>query len=303
MEQLKVKLFGGVRITHDNWVTKVILPREIQALLAYLLIKRHRHHSRDVLAGVFWGDYSQEKARGSLNTALWKLKKALEPEGISPGTYLNNEHPGEIGFNSEGGFWLDVEVFESETKCILKYPLRTVEETQVIYLENLIELYRGELLEGFYDNWVFWERERLRELYLKSLIYLMQYYGFHEDYERAIAYGQKIISIDPTREEIHCEIMRLYLQNGERSLALRQYEICRSTLVENFGISPMNEIHSLYLQIISGGKRDRLTIAREKINFDQTLRQLTEASRAIELAKEQIHHTLQMIAKFSEHTD
>lgn len=303
MDILRVMLFGGVRITHDNWLTEVILPRDIQALLAYLLLQRHRHHSRDVLAGVFWGEYSQERARGSLNTAIWKLKKALEPEEVSPGTYLDNDYPGEIGFNIDSRYWLDIEVFEGEANRILKYPFQALEEPHVVDLENVIELYRGEMLEGFYDNWALWERERLRALYLKSLIYLMQYYGFHKEYEKAIFYGQKILSLEPLMEEIHCEMMRLYMENGERSLALRQYEICRSMLSENYGLSPMDETHSLYMQIISDGKSSRAAISSEQISFDQALKQLTEASHAIELAKEQIQHTLRLIAKSSEHSE
>ena len=96
---LQITLFGCVRVTHSNWQTAVVLTREIQALLAFLLIHRHRVHSREVLADIFWGEHSQGRARASLNTALWKLKKALEPEGIPAGTYLINNLPGEVGFN------------------------------------------------------------------------------------------------------------------------------------------------------------------------------------------------------------
>jgi DNA-binding SARP family transcriptional activator len=64
------------------------LGRANQALLAYLLLFRHRLHVRDLLAGLFWGDNGQEKARNCLNTALWRLWRILEPEGISAGAYI-----------------------------------------------------------------------------------------------------------------------------------------------------------------------------------------------------------------------
>jgi len=79
---LKVTLLGGVRIAHNDWITEAKLTREIQSLLDYFLLKRHGFHSPVVLADMFWGEHSQEKARGSLNAAVWKLKKALEREGI-----------------------------------------------------------------------------------------------------------------------------------------------------------------------------------------------------------------------------
>ena len=298
---LQVALFGGMRVTHNNWLTEVIMTREIQALLAYLLLQRQRVHSREVLAGIFWGEHSQEKARGSLNTALWKLKKALEPEGIPTGTYLKNTHLSEVGFNKESPYWLDIEVFEREVNRILACPFPTVEEIQIIDLEKVLELYRGELLEGFYDNWAVRERERLRALHLRSLAYLLQYYGFHGVCEKAITYGQQVLELDPLREEIHREMMRLYLKTGQRALALRQYENCRSALTKEFGISPMEDTQTLYSQIFTESERSRLLQgSEEQINIDQALRQLKEADRAINLAKEQIQQTLQLIGKFSE---
>ena len=128
MDILQITLFGCVRVTHNNWLTEVKLTREIQALLAYLLLQRHWAQPREVLASIFWGELNQERARGSLNTALWKLKKALEPDGIPAGTYLINNHPGEVGFNRESQYWLDVEAFEEKTRhlsaCLYRWQMR-----------------------------------------------------------------------------------------------------------------------------------------------------------------------------------
>lgn len=304
MEILQVTLFGGMRITHNNWRTEVTLTREIQALLAYLLLQRQRVHSREVLAGVFWGEYSQEKARGSLNTALWKLKKALEPEGIPVGTYLKNTHLSEVGFNRESRYWLDAEAFEEKVNRILNCPFQTVESFHIVDLEKALELYKGELLEGFYDNWALRERERLRALYLKSVTYLLQYYRFHGACEKAITYGQQILELDPLREEIHREMMRLYLENGQRALAVRQYEICRSALAKEFKISPMEDTQILYTQILSRNDEKRFSLGSEApLSTDEVLRQLKEAGQAIELAKDRVQQALQVIAKFSEPQD
>jgi DNA-binding SARP family transcriptional activator len=304
MGSLQVALFGGVRVTHNEWITKVQLTRENQGLLAYLLLQRHRVHSREILADMFWGEHSQQKARGSLNTALWKLKKALEPEGIPAGTYLKTSHSGEVAFNKDSQYWLDVKVFEGEINRILGCPFHKLEDTQLIDLKKALGLYKGDLLEGFYKDWALRERERLRALYLKSLIYLLQYYGFHGAYEKAIAYGQQILDLDPLREEVHREVMRLYMENGQRALAVRQFEICRSTLAKELGISPMEDTQILHTQIVNGSDPTRsAVITREQISIDQALGQLREASQTIDRAHEQIQHALQLITKLSEHGD
>jgi DNA-binding SARP family transcriptional activator len=301
---LQVGLLGGVRVTHDNWLTKATITREIQALLAYLLLHRHRVHSREVLADIFWGQHTQERARGSLNTALWKLKKVLEPAGIPAGTYLRTNYSGEVRFNDESPHWLDIEVFEEEIKRILICPFQTAESKHLIDLERVVELYKGDLLEGFYNDWALQERERLRALHLKALVYLLKYYGFQKFYDKAIGFGQQILSLDPLREDIHREMMKVYVRHGQRAMAVRQYELCRSMLASELGIPPMEETQALYAQILHGTDMSHpIVISAEQTSFAQALRQLSDASQAIELATEQIQRALRLIAQNSKQID
>lgn len=297
---LQVALFGGVHVSHNNWLSEVKLTREIQILLAYLLLHRQRAHPREVLAGVFWAKHSQKKAQRAFNTALWRLKKALEPEGIPAGTYLICTHPGEVGFNRESPYWLDVEVFEQETNHLITFPSQTVEEPTVQEIERIMDLYKGELLEGLYDDWALRERERLRAIYLKNLAYLMQYYKAHKAYEKASTYGQQILNLDPIREDIHREMMRIYLESGQRALAARQYGICQLTLIKELGISPMEETQTLYQQIFPEVHKNHLLLASaEPLNFEQALGQLRQVSHTIDIAREQVQHAIQFFTKYT----
>lgn len=70
MDHLKFMLFGGDWIIRNHWRTEVIFPREIQTWLAYLFFRRHRFRSGDIMAGVFWRGWSQEKAHRFVNTIL-----------------------------------------------------------------------------------------------------------------------------------------------------------------------------------------------------------------------------------------
>lgn len=124
---------------------------------------------------MFWEEHSQEKARRALNTAVWRLKKALEPAGTPAGTHLISAHCDEVGFNCQSQYWLDVEVFERETIHLIARPTQTADESHVQELEKILEVYRGELLENHYDDWALRGRERLRAIYLKSLVYLREY--------------------------------------------------------------------------------------------------------------------------------
>jgi DNA-binding SARP family transcriptional activator len=251
---LQIRLFGRVQVSHNNWKTEVNITRVIQGLLAYLLLQRHRTHSRDELAALFWGEQNQERARGCLNTTLWRLRCALEPAGVPHGTYLISNYCGEVAFNRDSRYWLDVAIFEEQIKSILATPHESVEASEVKELENIMHLYRGELLEGFYNDWALRERESLRTLYLNGLAYLMKYEKYYGLHEKSLTYGRHILEVDPLREEIHREMMRLYAENGQRALAARQYKSCCEVLRVELDIQPMAETQALYAHIMSSGE-------------------------------------------------
>jgi DNA-binding SARP family transcriptional activator len=215
------------------------------------VLERQRLHPREVLAGLFWSEYDSVHARGCLNTALWRLRRVLEPDGILNGTYLLTNHQGDVGFNRQSQHWLDVEVFEEKIQQVLNLPGQEVGERQVADMESALALYTGDLLEGLYEDWALRAREYLRRLYLNGLAYLMHYYRRQRCYEKSLAHGQRILDKDPLREEIHREMMRLYAESGQRPLGLRQYEICRAALDEELGIQAMEETQMLYEQLLS----------------------------------------------------
>ncbi len=187
MGTLRIWLFGRLRLDHENFPVDPALLHPVQSLFAYLLLHRERTHSREMLADVFWGNRSDGKARRCLNTALWRLRSALEPEGIDRGAYLISTDAGELGFNCASDHWLDVAVFEERVRQALASPSHQVEEADVQCLRESMQLCRAELLEGFYDDWVLRERERLRLLYLRCLRRLMHAYRQQGALEESLA--------------------------------------------------------------------------------------------------------------------
>ena len=251
MNVLNISLFGTVRISHSNpSIPSCKSTHTIQALLAYLALQRNRLHPRDVLAGLFWGEYDSVRARNCLNTALWRLRQVIEPDGVPDGTYLLNNDHGDIGFNQDSPHWLDVAAFEEGLSPLRGMLPHAIEEHQARALESALVLYTGDLLEGFYDDWALREREQMRRLYLNGQGYLMQYYKHQRQYEQGIACGHKILLHDPLREEIHREVMRLYAESGQRSMVAHQYEVCEKALATELGIAPLEETQRLYQQLV-----------------------------------------------------
>jgi DNA-binding SARP family transcriptional activator len=290
---LQVSLFGGFQLNLEGVGGCRKLTYTTQSLLVFLLLYRHKAHSRDVLAGIFWKDFPQERARNCLNTTLWRLRGCLEPKGISPGTYLISTPNGELGFNTQCDYWLDVDIFEKQIFKLLAIPANNIGVEDISILEKATQLYSGDLLEGYYCDWVLRERERLRCCYLDCLYYLMFFFTAKEHIIKALTYGQDILTIDPLREDVYRHMMRLYMKNGQRSLAIKQFNLCGRILEKELGVPPMDETQELYTHII---KYDATMEGKKTapVELQQALEKLNQAVHNMSRAQRNPQHLLEL---------
>jgi DNA-binding SARP family transcriptional activator len=305
MRELQVFLFGTVRIVLARQPSPIKLTHTIQGLLAYLLLHRQRSHPREVLAGLFWGERSEERAHSCLSTALWRLRGTLELDGIARSTYLITGPTGEVSFGLESSYWLDVAAFEARIVQFLAQPTNGLTVDDAAALQDALSLYTADLLEGFFDPWAIRERERLRDLYINGMAHLMRYHRQQRAFEESLDCCQRILQHDPLREEFHREMMRLYLENGQRALAARQYESCRELLASELGIPPMPETQALYTQIVPQPTlRPSLSAPhKEATSHHQALRQLRLALRACEKAREQLQQAMRLAERLAEDSE
>jgi DNA-binding SARP family transcriptional activator len=244
MALLRIQLLGAVRVFHANHTYDARLTQTLQPLLAWLVLNRKKTHAREALTELFWGEQREDRARHCLSTALWRLKQALEPRGVRPGAYLIST-AATVGFNNDSDHWLDVAAFEEGVGLLRTLGHASGDAQDWLRAESAIANYTGDLLEGFYDDWAIRERERLRLLYLDSLATLLTHYSQVDAHDDALRCGQQILALDPLREDIHRELIRLHLQRSHRALALHQYEQCKAVLEDELGVEPMEETRAL----------------------------------------------------------
>ena len=299
---LRVYLLGHFRIAFGDHEPSAKVTPICQRLLAYLLLERHRSHPRDVLTDLFWPDYDQERARSSLNTALWRLRQALEPGEIPRGTHLLTTSVSEVGLNPDSEYWLDVAVLEAQSRQVLAKPTPEMEAADAQTLESALQLYTGELLEGFYDDWALRARERVRRLYLNGLAHLMCYYKHQRAYQESLIYAWKILDQDPLREEIHREIMRLYVADGQRALALRQYQMCCDLLMKELGIPPMEETRALHNRIVNEVSAQTVLAvpAPNSADYLQISQQFQQVVDSFDEVRTQLQQALQLLNRLAE---
>lgn len=245
MSIVKVRLFGKFSVERGTESAKGLDSSKEQELLSYLLVRRDRSHSREALASLLWGESSTEKSKKYLRQALWHLQAGLETDELSSAQVLLVEHDW-VQLNSQSDLWLDVAVFENAFTTTQGVPGKQLDKSAARMLQDAVRLYAGDLLDGWYQDWCLFERERLQNMYLTMLDKLMGYCEQHQDYEAGQSYGATILRYDRASERTYRRLMHLQYMAGDRTGALRQYDRCVAALREELGVKPERRTRAVY---------------------------------------------------------
>jgi predicted ATPase/DNA-binding SARP family transcriptional activator len=238
---LSIYLFGQLRVLAGSPADGAPhpfrgLPKTLP-LWAYLLLHHKQALKRDRLAFTFWPDASEELARTNLRRHLHDLRRALPaPSPDAPWLLVEGES---VQWNPDAPYWLDVAEFER---------LSATPEG----LAAAVSLYTEDLLPEVYDDWIFFERERLRNLLFADLERLIAQYQARGDLKRAIACAGQILRHDPLREETARLLMTLHHRAGDRNAALQEYRRIERGLRDELGAPPMPETQAAYEAIVRG---------------------------------------------------
>ena len=247
METLSIRMFGPLEITVGAQRLPQFATRKSRSLFSYLVLHRDRAHSRDVLAGTFWGEYPDAIARKHLRDALWRIRQVLA-SAKRHGLQLEIEGQA-VGVDMGHRSWLDIREFETG---VSRLEGRTPEEMtpeEADLLRSAVDLYRADLLAEVYDDWCVYERERLRILALEALQRLMTFHVRRHEWAAALRGGQRLLTADPLQEPVHRALMRCYAGMGNRAAAVRQYQTCAKLLRDELAVQPTADTVALYHEI------------------------------------------------------
>lgn len=273
MGLLSVQLLGRFSITHEGAEITAVETRKSQELLCYLLMYRHRAHSREALANVFWSNTPTMQSRANLRKALWQLQSELGESMVEELMLVSTEW---VQIKPGAAIWLDVSVIECAFAEVRRFSGEEMSDDHAQMVSDAVSLYRGELLDGWYQDWCLFERERLHTIYLSLLDRLMGYCEYHQEYERGLTYGTELLRYDRTREQTHCRMMRLHSRAGNRASALRQYDRCVAILTDELDIGPSAPTTDLY-ERIRGNRSlddDPRPLLNEGLAIERTLKDI-----------------------------
>ena len=242
---IQFRLFGKFSVQRDTQSVRRLDSSKEQELLSYLLVRRDRPHTRETLASLLWGDSSTEKSKKYLRQALWHLQAGLETDGLAGQHVLLVEHDW-VQLNLQSEVWLDVAQFEQAFAATQGVSGKQLDKPGAAMLKDAVRLYTGDLLDGCYQEWCLFERERLQNMYLSMLDKLMGYCEQHQHFEAGQGYGSTILRYDRASERTYRRLMHLQYMAGDRTGALRQYERCVAALREELGVKPERRTRAVY---------------------------------------------------------
>lgn len=233
---LEIRLLGSFEVKH-NKKTVSISSRPAQSLFAYLVLSAGTSHRREKLAGMLWPDSLEETARDNLRHALWRIRKALPPKQKIE--YLISDDLS-IAFNASAEYWLDASVLE-----------KVGDNVSADELISVLSAYQGELLPGFYDEWVLLEREHINSVFEHKMARLMSALQDEKRWLDILDWGERWIKLGQKPEPAYRALMTAHAAKGDMSKVAATYERCVKSLKE-FGIEPSEQTKELYENLKSG---------------------------------------------------
>jgi DNA-binding SARP family transcriptional activator/TolB-like protein len=246
-------LIDGVPVEERQWTR-----RKAKALLKLLALAPQHQLHREQLIEDLWPEQEPELAANNLNKIIHAARRALEPDlkSGSDSRFILT-HDQHVMLHAPGGLWIDVEEFEQRAAAALK-------SKAAPEYEAALELYAGELLpEDRYEDWAAARRERLSRLANRLLAESAQLYESAGQFQQSIERFQQLVALNPSNEDAHRHLMRLYAVSGNRHEALAQYQQCQAALRKELDAEPEPQTIALYEQIVAG----QLQPARQNVEL------------------------------------
>jgi DNA-binding SARP family transcriptional activator len=224
-QEWHLSLLGAWRL-HRGSTAVTVASRE-QRLIACVSLLGCRH--RSFLAGLLWPKSSESQAAGNLRTTVWCISHAFP--------HLLRSGPDTLELDES--VRVDVEALQQHVATIHTQSQAGIPDS---YLDGLSH---ADLLPGWYDDWVVFEQERLRQLRLGALEFLARQHLAAGEPGRAVIAALSAASIEPLRESAQLLLVQAHLAAGNRAAAVRAYTMFAARLGDELGVPPSEQLSRL----------------------------------------------------------
>ncbi|GAA3535170.1 hypothetical protein GCM10022419_013390 [Nonomuraea rosea] len=219
-----------------------------QAILAVLLLRPAQVVTIDHLMAELWGEESPATAKTSLQTYVYRLRRALAPLEVcleTCGAGYRLTVPDEA---------VDLRVFESSVAEVSSALAQGRFPAAAGRLRDALSMWRGPLLAGVETESVRLERQRLDEVRLNAQELCLEAelgLGLHC---QALPDLRRLVDAHPFRESLWAKLMTALAASGRRAEALAAYRRVHGILTAELGIEPDGDLRRLHERILCGSR-------------------------------------------------
>lgn len=230
-DPVSIQLLGTTQLIRGHTVVADADWRRerVRTLLAYLVT--HTGTTRDAVTTALWPDADATAGRRNLRTTLNMLHSVLEPDrlgGDAPFFVRSNGQGLELVAN--GHLTVDVHDFERHLDEAIAAEEGGTPSRSIEPYRQAVTRYRGDLLPDGYDDWVIFERDRLRARFVSAAVRLAQLLTATGSAEDAVGIATRALEVEPWSEPAHCALISAHLGLGDRAAARRSLDTCRRVL-------------------------------------------------------------------------
>jgi DNA-binding SARP family transcriptional activator len=245
---LHFDLLGGFDVGRGAWTVGDGWGRPVDArLVRFLLANLDLPVAEDLIFEALWPDLASSKARSSLQVAISRSRRILDPAGSEMSMIESADRTYRLVLGERDT--VDAERFRSAARTALA---ERGQERQCL-LEHAHSLWGGEPMpQERYADWATAYRERLVDLYTELLAALVECHEGAGDHARAAEIARDLVDLDPLNEGGHRALIAAYARSGRTGQALRQYLECRRALIDQLGVEPAEATSRLQARVLAG---------------------------------------------------
>ncbi|MCA1614107.1 MAG: hypothetical protein LC800_08135, partial [Acidobacteria bacterium] len=249
---LTIRMLGPVEIHRDParplaadaWTTK-----RARDILCFIASRRHRRASKDTIIDTFWGEADFEAVEKNFHPTVSHIRKALNSNQPVKQNFLLYRD-GDYLLNQDFPYSIDIEEFDRLVAEGEAARRAGDQEKFVGSYERALSLYRGDFMQGCYDDWVEEQRSYYKEQYLRMLETLAVVAQKRGDWPRSLQLAGRILADDQFREDVHCMIMRAHAALGNRAAVKDGFDHLRRVLRKELGVEPAAETQRVYKELM-----------------------------------------------------
>ncbi len=220
MQRLRLYLFGTPRAEVEGAAVPLNLRPRTLPLLAFVLLSPQRTADVRLAASRLWPDELDEDALANVRRHLYYARQWISAAGADPEGILRRGRS--VTIASSAIEWIDVLEFERMA--------REGDDAAAM------DMYAGDFMDGFSDEWLVARRDALRETFLQVADRAIE--SHLNVPARAAALAQRVLTVDPFCEFAVRGVMRALDLSGDRAGALREYRRFARALRDEVAADP-----------------------------------------------------------------